>query len=149
MAAGAGPGGQAGSSTVSGLPQPVTGDSSVPVGKGETAMGSLTTADGQDVGIWLKGQAGGQQDSPIPRVTHRTVPAGLSHWDARAGRTQVTHLSSFGGSLCPEQAFPRDGLMAFPPLGKPGGADEWEGFFYFLFDFSLSTASSAFIHQPV
>lgn len=96
-----------------------------------------------------EGRGRGQQDSPVPRVTHRAVPAGLSDWDAGAGRTQVTHLSSFGGSLCPEQAFLHDGLMAFPPLGRPGGDDEWEGFFYFLFDFSLSTASSAFIHQPV
>lgn len=55
-------------------------------------------------------------------------------------------LNGSGEFLSPEQVSPRDGLMAFPPLGKQGGADEQEGFF-FLFDFSLSIASSVFIHR--
>lgn len=56
----------------------------------------------------------------------------------------MAHLSGSGGFLSPEQASPHEELMALPLLGKQGGADEWEGFF--LSDFSLSIASSVFIH---
>lgn len=41
-------------------------------------------------------------------------------------------LNGSSDFLSPEQVSPRDGLMAFPPLGKQGGADEQEGFFFYL-----------------
>lgn len=62
----------------------VTGDSSVPVGKGETAMGSLTTADGQDVGVWLKGEAGGSRRAPFPGL-----PTGLSLQSSATGMPEL------------------------------------------------------------
>ena len=43
----------------------------------------------------------------------------------------MARLSGSGGTLSPEQASPRDGLMVLPPLGKQGGADEREGFFFY------------------
>lgn len=48
----------------------------VTVDKDGMTMGSLTTADGSGCGVWLNGEAGGQQDSPTPRVTCRAWELG-------------------------------------------------------------------------
>lgn len=79
-------------------------------GTGGRAASSLLVV--RTLGL-VEGRGGeGQRDSPVPRVARRAVPAGLSHRDTRAGRTPVARLSGSDGFLSPEQASPRDGLMA-------------------------------------
>lgn len=84
-----------------------------PRGQGwHRAMGSWTAAGGQDFGSGRRERRGGRAGQP-------------HSWGYLQGGS--------GGFLSPEQASPRDRLMAVPPLGKQGGADEREGFFFFFY----------------